>query len=332
MSQNVSEIRPNSTSSTNLVKWRCFGSEEETLSSDDEFQVNVYLFSFVNAFSAVFGLLSNSLVICGAYNDKNLGKVSKALTMLLAIEGMFSALIIQPFYVTAKLIMLTNISNPSNISYCMLMTIVIYGTKIFAGLSIVTMLGITTERYTAVIYPFEYKTYKRSFLTVLLFLMPALATHFILGDIWTWYKNVTKLLTALFTLIPYVFTVYAYRKIYLKLQELEKMMANHSHGSASTRNNNRKKQSLTSFLVVGTYLICYLPLVIIRSLKLDKDYLLVRLYLLPWCNTLVFCSFSVHALIYGWCSAKRFCLSKQFCVDGEDISNTRVIKLRAPTL
>ncbi len=325
----MSKNEPNSTSSTHLVRWRCFENEEEISSFDNEFQVNVYLFIFVNAFSAIFGWLSNSLVICGGYHDKNLGKVSKALTMLLGIEGMFSALIIQPFYVTAKLILLTNISNPSNISYCVLMTIVIYGTKIFAGISIVTMLGITTERYTAVIYPFQFKTYKRSFLKILLFLMLALATHFILGDIWTWYKNITKLLTALFTLIPYVFTVYAYRKIYLKLQELDKIRANHNHGSASTRNNKKKKQSLTSFLVVGTYLICYLPLVVIRSLKLDKDYLQVRLYLLPWCNTLVFCSFSVHALIYGWCSVKRFCLSKQFCVDGEDISNTRVIKLRA---
>ena len=330
MSQNVFEIRPNSTSSTNLRKWRCFGNEEETLSSDDEFQVNVYLFIFVNAFSAAFGSLSNSLVICAAYNDKNLGKVSKALTMLLAIEGMFSALIIQPFFVTAKLIMLTNISNLSNINYCMLMIIVIYGTKIFAGLSIVTMLGITTERYTAVIYPLQYQTYKRSFLKLLLFLALVLPIHFILGDVWTWYKKILKMLTALFTLIPYVFTVYACWKIYRKLQELEKKRTNHHHGTTSTRNNKKKKQSLTSFLVVGTYLICYLPLVIIRSLKLDGDYLLVELYLLPWCNTLVFCSFSVHALLYGWCSAKRFLYAKLSCMDGEDNSNTRISNLSAP--
>ena len=300
------------TSHTNLLKWHCFGLEEETLTLEDGFLVNVYLFISVNAFTAIFGLLTNPFLICGAYSEKTLGKVSKTLTILLAIGGLFSASVIQPFYVTAKLIMLENLKNPSNVSYCSLMTIVIYGTKIFAGFSIVIMIGITAERYTAVIYPFHYKTYKRSFIKILLISVTILPTHFLLADVWTWYSNISKILTAVLTLLPYVFTVYAYWKIYHKLQKLDNdIQVSHNRGTASKRNNIKKRKSLTSFVIVGSYLICYLPLIIIRSLKFDKDYLVVALYIRPWFNTLVFCSFSVHALIYSWYSTKRYFLESK---------------------
>ena len=132
-----------------------------------------------------------------------------------------------------------------------------------------------------------------------------LETHFILSDLWTWYKNISKILTALLTFIPYVFTVYAYVKIYFKLRELDKVWGNCNQGTVSRR-NSKKKQSLTSLLVVGTYLVCYLPMVITRSLNLDKEHLVVQLYLLRWFSTLLFCSFSVNAVVYGWQSVKMF--------------------------
>ena len=179
-------LESNSTSYTILVKWHCLGAEEETLSLNDAFQVNVYLYTFVNIFTAIFGLLTNPFVICGAHSDRTLGKISKTLTMLLGLGGLFTSSIIQPFYVSTKFIMLANLVNPSNVSYCTLMSIVIYGTKLFAGFSIAIMLGITTERYTAVIYPFQYKTYKKLIIRMLLISATILPTHFILSDVWTW--------------------------------------------------------------------------------------------------------------------------------------------------
>ena len=312
MNQNVSEDPLNSTNNPNLVEWHCFMGEEEILSLNNGFQVNVYLFIVVNTVTAIFGLLTNSFVICGAYSDKTLGKISKTLTILLAFGGLFISLIIQPFFVGTKFIMLANLENPSNVSYCTLMPIVIYGTRIFVGFSITIMIGITTERYIAVIYPFQYKSYRRIFAKILLISVIILPTHFVLGDVSTWYRNISKISTAALTLISYVFTVYAYRGIYLRLQELKNNVQNNrSDETPSTRKNNKKRKSLTSFLIVGSYLICYLPLVTIRSLKLDRDYLVVALYIRPWFNTLLFCSFSVHALIYGWRSTKRFLLQSK---------------------
>jgi hypothetical protein len=111
-------------------------------------------------------------------------------------------------------------------------------------------------------------------------------------------------------LIPYVFTIFAYWKIYFKLHELDDNMqlSHNTSGTTSTRSKEKRRKSLTSFLIVGSYLICYLPVVIIRSLKLDENYLVVSLYIRPWCNTLLFSSFSLHALLYGWRSTKRFFL------------------------
>ena len=302
MSKNVSEVLPNSLGSPNLVKWQCFGFENEILSLDEGFRNNTFLLAFANLFTALFSLVSNSLVIYGVCRNKFLGKISKSLTILLAIEGVLGGLVIQLLYVIAKFIMLANIHSLPNVSYCMLMLVVVSGTKILGGVSIATMLGITAERYAAVIYPHQYASHKRSFPKVLTFLSVIFLTHFILIDIWAWYKNSSKIVTVLLTFIPYVFTVYACGKIYFKLRHLDKIRGNCNNHSAALVTRNIK--SLKSFLVVGSYMVCYLPLVVIRGLNLDQEVIVVQLYIRPWFITLVFCSFSVNALIYGWRSAK----------------------------
>ena len=302
MSRNVSEALPNSLGNPKLVKWKCFGFENQILSLDEGFRDNTFLLAFANLFTALFSLLSNSLVIYGVRRNKFLGKISKSLTILLAIEGVLGALVIQLLYVIAKFIMLANIHSLPNVSYCMLMLVVASGTKILGGVSIATMLGITAERYAAVIHPHQYASHKRGFPKLLTFLSVIFLTHFTLIDIWAWYKNSSKILTVLLTFIPYVFTVYAYSKIYFKLRDVDKIRGNNNNHSAAVI--TKKSKSLKSFLVVGSYMVCYLPLVIIRGLNLDQEFIVVALYIRPWFITLLFCSFSVNALIYGWRSAK----------------------------
>ena len=306
MSFNTSQIPLNPASSSVLVEWRCFGGEEKVLSLEDAFGINVHICAFVNAVSAIFGLLSNSFVIFGAYQNRILGKLSKAFTIFLAMQGMLSAVVIQPFFVTAKFLTLANIHNPLNVSYCLLMLIVVYGTKYLSGFAIVTMLSITVERYMAVIHPHQYKAFQQSLLKLLVFSLVIISTHFALSDTWAWYKNISKILTALLTFVPYIFTVYAYVKIYLKLGHLDevRISSNTNTGTSAHRNNKKKMQSLTSFIVVGSYLVCYLPMVTIRALKLDETSLVVKMYVRPWATTLLLSSFSVNALLYGWRSAK----------------------------
>ena len=311
MNHNKSEIPLNSTSDSVLVKWRCPGFEfEEILSPDYLFIGNVYVFTLVNTFSAVFGLLSNSLIIFGACKYRMIrilgAKLSKALTIFLAIQGMFSAVIIQPFFVTSRFLMLANINNPLTIMYCLLVLIVDYGTKLLTGLATLTVLGMNLERYIAVVHPHQYKAYQKSLLKLLIFLLVIIPTHFAFYSLWAWYKKNSKPLSALYTFVPYVFTVYVYVKIYLKLRHLDRVRIsnNTNAGTPTHRNSTKKTQSLMSFLVVGSYLLCYLPMLMIRLLKLDEASLLVKMYLRPWSTTLLLSSFSVNALVYGWRSAK----------------------------
>ena len=306
MSFNTSQNPLNSASSSVLVEWRCFGGEKKILSLEDAFGINVHIYAFVNAVSAIFGLLSNSFVIFGAYQNRILGKLSKAFAIFLAMQGMLSAVVIQPFFVTAKFLTLANIHNPLNVSYCLLMLIVVYGTKYLSGLAIATMLGITVERYMAVIHPHQYKAFQQSLLKLLVFSLVIISAHFALSDTWAWYKNISKILTALLTFVPYIFTVYAYVKIYLKLGHLDEVRSssNANTGTPAHRNNKKKMQSLTSFIVVGSYLVCYLPMIMIRALKLDETSLVVKMYVRPWATTLLLSLFSVNALLYGWRSAK----------------------------
>ena len=306
MSLDVSEMPLNSTSNSILVEWRCFGNEKEVLSLEDPFKNNVYVYTFVNAFSSIFGLLSNSFVIFGAYENNLLGKLPKALTVFLAIEGMLSAVVIQPFYFATKCVLLANIRNPLSVSYCLLMFIVIYATKYLVAFAFASMLGITIERYMAVIHPHQYRMYQRSLPKLLIFFLVILSTHFTLCDTWASYKDFSKTSTALFTFVHLAFIIYVYVKIYLKLRDLDRARArNNVHGGAPARRKSAKMtRSLTTFMVVGSYLLVYLPMVVIRVSKLDKTSPLVNMYLRPWAATLLLSSFSVNALVYGWRSAK----------------------------
>ena len=210
--------------------------------------------------------MSYSLVIYGVCRNKFLGKISKSLTILLAIEGVLGALVIQLLYVIAKFIMLANIHSLPNVSYCMLMLVVVIGTKILGEVSIATMLGITAERYAAVIHPHQYASHKRSF--------PKITNIFIgnfsdplypyrhLGLVQKQFQNPNSFIN----FCAYVFTVYACGKIYFKLRHLDKIRRDNNNHSAAFVTRNSK--SLKSSLVVGSYMVCYLPLVIIRGLNL----------------------------------------------------------------
>ena len=297
-------LTQNESNNTKMMKWRCVSNEQETVSLDNAFAINVYLYAFVNAVSAIVGLVSNSLVINGVYRNKMMNKVSRTLTILLPIAGLVSSLVIQPLYVSSKIIILLDIQSDRRDSYCALITIVAHGTKIFVAFSIVIMLGITAERYMAVIYPIKYITHKHDFLKVLLIFQVILPTHFILSIIWPWYQNFSKIITAFFTLMSYLSTIYAYGKIYLKLRRLDRVWASSREGTGDSGQTRKKNKTLMAFLVVGVYFVCYLPMVVSRSLNFDRDNAVVQLYFRPWFATFLFCSFSVNALVYGWRSAR----------------------------
>ena len=286
-----------------MIKWPCLSNAEKIASKEDGFQQNGYILTFVNILSVIFGVLSNSLVLYGTYRNKTLGKVSKGLSVLLAIEGLFSVVIIQPLFVAAKFLLLTNIYDPSYLKYCTLLSIAAYGARFIGGFSVVTVLAITANRYIAVIHPHQYKPQRRFFFKIFMCCQAILPIHFILSDIWIWYQNFSRILTALYTFTPYPFIVYAYGKIYFKLRDSNKVWARRAKNRAPLILERQKKLSVTSFLVVAIYLVFYLPLVLIRSLNLDEKYLVVQLYIRPWFNTLLFCSFSFNALFYGWRSA-----------------------------
>jgi hypothetical protein len=296
MFTNLSELSSKSASSNlSLVRWRCFKEEEDVLSPHDVgFVANVYLVSLVNVLGVILALLLNPLVIYGVYKNKQINKITRTLTILMALAGLFGSLVIQSLFVTSKLTTLATIYSQEESNYCTFIFIVAYGTKVVGAFSIILMLGITTERLVAVAYPFQYRTTRTVLMKTLPCAFIALFIHFTLSDIWPWYQNFAKIVTAIFIYIPYVFIIFTYRKIHFKLR---KWSGTQTAGT---------KRSITSILVVVTYLICFFPLIIIRSFNLDKNSLLVKLYVRPWCNTLLFCSFSLNAVVYGWSSIRRF--------------------------
>ncbi len=180
MFTNPSKLPSKSASSNiNLLRWQCSAMKEEhILSPDDGFLVNLYVILFVNVLGIILALQINPLVIYGAYRNKQLNKISRILTILLAIAGLFGALVIQCSFVASKISVLANIQNPEQSDYCNFILVVTYGTKVVGGLSLITMSGITAERLAAVVYPFHYRTTRTLFVKTLPYALAAFFIHF----------------------------------------------------------------------------------------------------------------------------------------------------------
>ena len=293
-------------SGENVVAFQCPNiNSKGIVSLDENYLANIYVVVVINVLETIFASFANSLVIYGAYTNKQLSKVTRTLSILLAGEGLFGALVIQTLFVISKFVILANVHNPTESIYCIVVRIIAYASKLFVLISIVTMLGITGERLAAVAYPFHYRTVRTVFLKTLPYVLAVFCIHFVLGDIWSSYTQYATALTVVITILPYIFTIYAYSKIYFKLRSMARVRASNVTKGVDSKT---KAQSISSFMVVATYLICYLPVIINRALKLDNKYLVVKLYLRPWINTLLFSSFSVNAPVYSWRIIRPFLL------------------------
>ena len=294
----------NNTSADMVLTWKCVSSDKtEVFNSDKGFLLNIYFLVIINIFGIIFAIFVNSLVIYGISRNRHLGKIMRTLTIIMAVQGLFSGIFIQFSFVLTKFFLLTDyLLHHGTSTYCFFIDFCIaYAAKLAAGFSIVTILGVTFERYMAVLYPNYYKkaSSKKIFLKVLALFVIFQPVNTVLGETCQWYKLVSKLVLFLQTVFLYIFSIYAHVKIHLKLVEMSNSKIGNGNNNLTVMKRH-KSRLFASFLVASMYLICYFPLIIIRSLNLDGNYMFVELYLRPWCATFLFLSYSVQAIIYSW--------------------------------
>ena len=298
---NISNFTNNTSGADMVLTWQCASSEKpEVFTSDKGFLLNIYFIVIINTLGIIFGILFNSLVIYAISRNQHLGKVMRTLTIIMAVQGFFNGVFIQFSFVLTKFFLLTDyLLRHGTSTYCFFLDFIAFAAKLTASFSIVAILGITFERYMAVLYPTYYKktSSKNIFLEVLALFVIFQPVNTVLGTTYQWYKTVSKVVLFSQTVFLYIFSIYAHVKIHLKLVKMSNSKIGNGNPTAMKRHKSRL---FASFLVAGMYLICYFPLIIIRSLNLDKNYMFVELYVRPWCVTLHFLSYSVQAIIYSW--------------------------------
>ena len=256
--------------------------------------------SIVNAFLSIFGSVMNSLVIVAIHQNVDLQKGLNLLIVSLTAADLINCLVAQPMYVYY----LSN--DGSNDSY-----LAAFEITAFIGLHVVfsNLVLITYHRMKALARPFSHLLLvsRRNLLVVIVLtwvLSITIGVVFVTepGKVGSAYAHAVMILSLVLT---YVRILWVSRRKRAKIAE-QVGTANYHQQAATMEHENAA--AITSAILVGTTLLCFLPDVIIDLI--GEGEVNRRL----WTYTLLFASSALNPCIVIWRNQqfRRALIDRQF--------------------
>ncbi|XP_032227450.2 beta-2 adrenergic receptor-like [Nematostella vectensis] len=268
----------------------------------------VTLFTCVfNGISCSLTFLANLLVFAAILRKMELQTAQNISILFLAATDLLVALIAQPSFLVFQA---SKVKDTNGFSCHAL---AVYTTAVFicSGLSIVTVILITLERYFAIFYPFNYQR----------FVTKSKSVFFIslVWSVWVFFvcyirfkpgTNTTILSTIASVLILTCFGLTAF--VYFKVQKLVRRVHSEATRTEQEHNNNTgnrlsdTKSSKTVGLIACSLVLCLLPTLltsIVYQVKVvNKNYIYHIIY--PITDSFIFLSSSLNPVIYVFRSSR----------------------------
>ena len=207
----------------------------------------------INIVIALFGTVANGLVIMSFYLNPRLRMIHNKILMLLAITDVCVTAIVQPIYVAA----IANSLLGKHI--CLLWDMRVLLTKLFLGLSLITITILSFQTYITLVYPYQCKT-----------IITKSRLNIVIASSW--------LIVVVFTGITFVdkaFIIFALRIILCitivtvvttwwwtyKLVARHRKAIQSTQAPSNSQNIKRKtvfRSSITALVVIFSLLVCYL--------------------------------------------------------------------------
>ena len=252
---------------------------------------------FVNCILFFLTIFLNGISIITIRRSSQLrGKVCSFVMLLQSVFDLGVGVVAIPFFIFYLLFPFLSTSN------CTFTILARRVTRVTCGLSVVTLSAMTLERYIGVLHPYYYeaKFTKKKILiymgTFVLCIFPVLAYSF--RD-----DRVANIFTRVLRILFFVFTAFAYVKIYRVIRKLirsEKRPACESHKKRSIwkRQIRERRQATSCFLVVACFAFFLLPSLLsaVAFRPGTVDFVVYQ----NWSITLLILNSSVNSLIFFW--------------------------------
>lgn len=260
--------------------------------------IHMYLIVAVgvlNVFLSFLGTFANILVLTAYATNNRLKNMANMLLMTLACSDLLVTALVQPLYVVE--IIKKNIGSYN----CLLSTIARFVTYFACGVSVLTLVIITAERFITLAYPFRYQT-----------ILTPTRLKIVVASTWL---AVFTLIVSHLGLVPFDVLMFIGASLLAMSVVIvvsmwlwiHRQMQRHRNVIESTRMSsdvNRAqvfRNTKTIYLVVAIVLLCYFPALLMMLYYANDPSSFVLLFLInPLSDTLMFANSSLNPMLVLW--------------------------------
>lgn len=260
------------------------------------FRVNTVPYSpdnktfIVTVFTCVFiglacpcTIIANVLVFLGILRKPDLRNVYNTSILFLATSDLLSGLITLPAFVAYQGSKLTK---PEKDFSCVALVLYTFTTFLFTGLSVMTIILITIERYVAIFHPLKYRCYlTKHRIAIIISLVWVLWTVFItMARFFPGASPGMYSVIASSLLIPcIILTFFVYFKVYALTRRIRVSIGHELTAPRSAENIRETKSSRTVAYIAGALVLCFVPtlaiaVIYMRSGSVSRNYFFHLLY------------------------------------------------------
>lgn len=305
-------------SNSNVLNFQC--STLETNTQFTEYLFTAYILtSILNGISSITAITGNAVVILAVWKTRELHTPSNVFLSCLALSDLTVGLIAQPSFVIHKIGELNN----SFSMYCTTRILTESLGSITAGTSVLTMTGISIERYLALSLHLRYRaivTTKRILIAAscvwIFFILISASRFWIANDV------IFNMISLPVIFSSLVFTLLAYVRILKCVRRHERQISDQNNLPESSRSvncqvlkiNRYKKSTLTMVYIVGIFVFCYIPFLSVKIVNKTKGYTVEVKTAYLYTSTLVFLNSSFNPAVYWWRIKNMRTAAKDVCL------------------
>ncbi len=240
--------------------------------------------------SSLFAAISNAVILAELTSNRRLQTTANILTCSLCVTDVLVGAIVQPLFIAIYF------SDVADAHYCTLRNYHSLCALVCCGCSMLTLNIVSLDRYLAICHPYWYHAtdVRPRYIAIIvttwiiwIFLTVLPFTHLLNPDAFFFVISVITVITALFISFCYI-------KIYLVIRSKI-----HCGTPAESNSMNERRNTRTIGIILGTFYICYIPLIVLTAMSSFKqmDWQVLQL-VSPWLETCVYLNSSFNPLIY----------------------------------
>ena len=252
----------------------------------------------LNIFLAITASLGNALILVALRKETSLHPPTKLLFRCLASTDLFAGFISKPLFAFA---IIARIERKTNMNFQYLDEAFIVTGFILCGISVLTSTSISVDRLLALLLGLRYRhvvTLRRTRAVIFCFFV----TGILCGTVHFLNKNIAWISVIIFGVISLITSIFSYTTIYVRLQQHQAQLKNHTYKGGIPLNLTRYKRTVSSIAWVQLTLVgCYLPYLIMSILRLSitsNGKLIEMLYLAA--VTQIYLSSSLNPILFCW--------------------------------